>query len=244
MRITKYIVIICVLLIIPASALTQDVFDRIAAIVDDDIILESEVLQGAYFLAMQQKINPETDAEKFEQLKQNALDNLIVQEIMLTKAEEDTVVPDPAQIESYLEQQMQTILQQLGSDDKVEEYFGLPIRKIRRNYEQEITKNLTVRMVQEQKFADVQVSRNDVERFFEAQKDSLPSRKETVDISHIFLKVKPGDEARNSALNRINEIKNRLEEGEDFAELAQQFSDDPGSRDKAENWALPSEEIL
>ena len=232
MRVEKYIVMMFALLIVPVVALGQDVFDRIAAIVDDDIILESEVLQGAYFLAMQQKINPETDAEKFEQLKKNALDNLIVQEIMLTKAEEDTVVPDAAQVESYLEQQMQTILQQLGSEDKVEEYFGLPIRKIRRNYEQEITKNLTVRMLQEQKFADVQVSRNDVERFFEAKKDSLPSRKETVDISHIFLKVKPGEEARNSAINRMNEIKRRLEEGEDFAELAQQFSDDPGSRDR------------
>jgi peptidyl-prolyl cis-trans isomerase SurA len=207
----------------------QEVLDRIAAIVDDDVILESEVTQGAYFLAMQMRVDPTADPDKFKELQKMTLDNLIVQQILLTKAEEDTIEPDQARVEAYLDQQMQSIIQQMGSEEKAEEYFGLPMRKIRRNYDEEIRKNLTVQTVRDMKFVDTKVSRREVEQFYATNRDSLPELKESVNISHILIEVKPGEEARRAALDRITEIKNRLEAGEDFAELAQDFSDDPGS---------------
>jgi peptidyl-prolyl cis-trans isomerase SurA len=52
---------------------------------------------------------------------------------------------------------------------------------------------------------------------------------ETVDISHILLQIKPGTESQSAALEKIDEIKKRLNNGEDFGQLAAEFSEDPAS---------------
>ncbi|MBC7186214.1 MAG: peptidylprolyl isomerase [Calditrichaeota bacterium] len=211
------------------AALAQEVLDRVVAVVDDKPILESEVSQGAFFLAMQLRIDPNREPEKFKELQRRTLETLVTQQILLKKAEEDTVVADAKRVEAFLEQQMQSIIQQLGSQEKVEEYFGMPMRKIRRQYEEEIRKNLTVQQLRETKFANVKVSRREVEQFYAAHKDSLPGVKEAVEISHILIEVRPGEEARQNALRRMEEVKRRLAAGEDFAQVAREMSDDPGS---------------
>lgn len=209
--------------------LCQEVLDRVVAVVDDKPILESEVTQGAFFLAMQLRIDPNREPERFKELQRRTLESLVTQHILLKKAELDTVVADAKRVESYLEQQMQAVLQQLGSEEKVEEYFGMPMRKVRRQYEEEIRKNLTLQQLRESKFANVRVSRREVEQFYATHRDSLPGIKEAVDISHILVEVQPGEQARKAATERMEEIKRRLSAGEDFAEVARQSSDDPGS---------------
>lgn len=208
---------------------SQDVLDRISAIVDKDIILESEVTQGAYLLAMQMGFDPTKNPKKFEEIKKVTLENLIIQKILLVKAEEDTVEVEERQVEGMLEQQMQSIIQQLGNQEKVEEYFGSTLSKIRRSYREEIEKNLRARTVQETKLANERVSRREVEEFYNTQKDSLPNLNETVDISHILIEVKAGEEAKRAALEKIKGIRARIEAGEDFAKLAKELSEDPGS---------------
>ncbi|MCR4440171.1 MAG: peptidylprolyl isomerase [bacterium] len=218
-----------IVLVAAHAALAQEVLDRVVAVVDDKPILESEVSQGAFFLAMQLRIDPNREPERFKELQRLTLETLVTQQILLEKAEEDTVVADAKRVEAFLEQQMQSIIQQLGSQEKVEEYFGMPMRKIRRQYEEEIRKNLTVQQLRETKFGNVKVSRREVEQFYAAHKDSLPGVKEAVEISHILVEVRPGEEARQNALRRMEEVKRRLAAGEDFAQVAREMSDDPGS---------------
>ena len=207
----------------------QEVLDRIVAIVDKDIILESEVTQGAYLLAVQMGFDPSQNEKRFDDLKKLTLKNLIIQKVLLVKAEEDTVKIEDRQIDAMLEQQMQGIIQQLGNPEKVEEYFGSTMSKIRRNYRDEIEKNMKARTVRETKLADVKVSRREVEDFFNSKKDSLPRLKETVDLSHILIEIKPGEEAEKAAIEKLKNIRNRIINGEDFAQLAKEFSEDPGS---------------
>jgi peptidyl-prolyl cis-trans isomerase SurA len=178
---------------------------------------------------MQMGFDPTKNPQKFEEMKQITIENLIVQKILLLKAEEDTVEVEDHQIESMLEQQMQGIIQQLGSPEKVEEYFGTTLSKIRRNYREEIEKNLKARAVQETRLLNERVSRREVEEFYNTNKDSLPNVKETVELSHILIEVKPGEEAKRKSLEKIKGIRARIEAGEDFPELAKELSEDPGS---------------
>lgn len=222
---------ICIALImLPGSSLfSQQPLDKIAAIVDDDIILESEVVQAAYLIAMQMQIDPTKDMAKFLELKNTALENLINRKLLLIQAEKDTIVADERQVEGYLQQQMQNNIQQVGGEEKLEEYFGAPISKIRRQFREEIVNNLVIQAMQQQKLANVKVSRREVENFYHTMADSEATVKETVDISHILIEPEPGEEAIRNALKKIETIRERILAGEDFAELAKQFSEDPGS---------------
>ena len=88
----------------------QELLDRIVAIVDDEIILESEVTQMAWMMASQMGIDPTRDEEKFNELRKAAVQNFVTKELLVIQAEKDTIEADERQVDAYLEQQMQNAL--------------------------------------------------------------------------------------------------------------------------------------
>ena len=207
----------------------QELLDKIVAVVDDKIILYSELNQIAFQMSLQMGIDPQKDVEQFSKLRQNALESLVSQKVLLTKAQEDSIVADERQVDQYLDERLKLILQELGSEAKVEEYFGQPMRKIRRTLRKEIEEGLLVRSLQQRKYREIRISRREVEEFYRATKDSLPTIQESVKLSHILFNIQAGDEAVQRARVRIEEVKAKLAAGEDFATLAGQYSEDPGS---------------
>jgi len=235
---TKLAALIILVSFLPVGA--QQILDRIIAIVNDDVILESEVVQGAYLAAMQMQIDPTKSPAEFERLKKETLNNLVNQKILLVQADKDTIKAEDSQVEKYLQQQMQNLVQQLGGQEKVEEYFGTTMSKIRRNYRDEIERNLRIRQVQQKKFENIKISRREVEQFYRAMKDSIGPIKETVDISHILITVKPGEAAQRTAYEKAAALRERLLKGEDFAALAEANSEDPGSASRGGDLGLMS----
>ena len=219
----------CVCLALYGRAAAQEVLDRIVAVVDDKIILQSELVQFTTQTAFQLGLNPQRDPEKFEELRLQALQNLVNQKVMLTKAQEDSITVDERQIEQVLDERMKAIVQQLGSEQKAEEYFGQPLRKIRKLFRTDIEEQLMVRNLQQKKMRDLKVSRREVEQFYQTYKDSLPMLHASVRLSHVLLNIQASDEAVQVAREKITSIQKRIQEGEDFALLAGQYSEDPGS---------------
>jgi peptidyl-prolyl cis-trans isomerase SurA len=207
----------------------QEVLDKVVAVVDDKIILQSELNQFAYQTAMQLGLDPRKEPEKFEVLTKNALENLVDQKVLLTKAQEDSLVVDERQVDQVLEDRIKSMIQQVGSEEKLVEYFGQPMRKIRRTLRTEIADALLVRTLQQKKFREMKVTRREVEQFYHAFKDSLPSIKASVKLSHILFSIQPGDDAVAAAREKIDGVLKRIRAGEDFAKLAGEYSEDPGS---------------
>ncbi len=207
----------------------QEIVDRIVAVVDDKIILQSELVQFTTQTAFQLGLNPQREPEKFNALRAQALQNLINQKVMLTQAQEDSITVDERQIEQVLEERMKAIVQQLGSEQKAEEYFGLPLRKIRKQFRDDIEEQLMVRNLQQKKMRELKVSRREVEQFYQTYQDSLPMVEASVKLSHVLFNIQAGDEAVQAAREKIESVQKRIREGEDFAKLAGEFSEDPGS---------------
>ena len=63
-------------------------------------------------------------------------------------------------------------------------------------------------------------------------KDSLPDLKETVDVSHILLTIKAGDQSEKLAREKAEGLLERQKNGEDFISLCSQYSEDPGSKSR------------
>ncbi|RMD99833.1 MAG: parvulin peptidyl-prolyl isomerase [Calditrichaeota bacterium] len=211
------------------AARSQEVLDRIVAVVDDNIILQSELDQLTFQFALQNGIDPRKQPEKFEDLRKKVLDQMVVQKILLVKAKQDSVEIDQRRVDKLLEEQINAMVQQLGSPEKLEEYFGTSLRRIRRNIRKEIEERSLVESLQAQKFSQVPVSRREVEEFYKTMKDSLPTLPARVHISHILMPVEPSAEAKRKAMAKIKEVQKKLQAGEDFAKLAKEYSDDKGS---------------
>jgi peptidyl-prolyl cis-trans isomerase SurA len=234
MKFRKYIGIalffIFCLFIYPVQG--QEVLDGIVAIVGDQIILRTELLQTTQGFALQMGINPVNQAEEIEKLKKDVLKNLVNEKVLLIKAKEDTITVEDQQVETALEARIDNLVQQLGSKEKVEAYFGIPIKKIKRDYREDVREQLTIQTLQQEKLKEVQISRRETEVFFTAMKDSLPKKRPLVRLRHILFQIVPGESAKKEALSRIREIQSSLLNGADFEEMARLYSEDPGTAPK------------
>lgn len=216
----------------PQPAAAQEVLDRIVAVVDDQVILQSELLQYAYSLAVQLGIDPRKQPDKFNELRDGALQSLIAQKVLLTKAREDSVTVEARQVDQVLDERLKGMIDQLGSEEKVEEYFGQPLRKVKRTLRENIEEGLLVRNLQQSRFRTIKISRREVEDFYHAMKDSLPGVKAAVHLRHILLNITAGEAAVKAARVKIDTLLQRVRNGEDFAKLARLYSEDPGSTAK------------
>ena len=227
----KYILNIILLfsLVISSSSLKSQIVDGIAAIVGDEIILKSEVDQFAQTQALRMRIDPSRNPNRYQSIWRKTLETMIDQKILLDRAELDSIEVSEKEVEQALNEQIDGIIERVGSREKGEEILGYPISKLRRNYREEIRKQRLVEKIQQQKFNDITVGRREVEEFFSQYADSLPEINPGVKISHILIEIKAGSNADSLALNKIDSILTTIKSGEDFSELASLYSDDTNS---------------
>jgi len=225
----KVIPLFFILLLAIKSLSAQEILDQILAIVDDKVILKSELEQFSITMALQLGIDIQKEPEKLEKLRQETLNKMIVEKVLLSKAREDSIIVTEKQVEAKLEEQIQLMVQQIGSEEKVAEHFGMSVRQVKREFRNEVEERMVVQLLRQKKDFETQITRREIEQFYHAYRDSLPEVKESIKISHILVAVEPSPEAREVAHKKADEILARLMKGENFAELARQYSEDPGS---------------
>jgi peptidyl-prolyl cis-trans isomerase SurA len=225
----KVMIVFSLLWIFSAGVHAQNTLDGIVAVVGDEIVLKSELIQTTQIMAAQMGVQPNVREKEFERLKKEVLNNLVNEKVLLAKAKEDTVTVDDQKVEAALDSRIEDLTRQLGSKEKLEAYFGSPVKKIKRDYREDIRKQLVIQTLQQEKFGSIQVSRKEVETFFETMKDSLPQKKPMVRMRHLLLSVRPNEEAKAQALSRIREIQEQLRNGASFEETAKSLSEDPGT---------------
>ncbi|MCF7800689.1 MAG: peptidylprolyl isomerase [Candidatus Marinimicrobia bacterium] len=208
----------------------QSLVDGLAAIVGQKAILYSEVEQMAQLISAQQKIDPYQNPQAYNQLRYNALDELINQQVLLEYARQETIEVRDRDVEAQVEQLMGNLEQQYGGLDQVEQTFGISPRKIRRYYQDQIRGNQIIEAVKRELFSNIKVSRREVEAFFQTNRDSFPEINPAVDFSIISLPMEAGTRAREAARDTLLFIRDRILSGDaSFANMAQRYSQDPGS---------------
>ena len=109
--------------------------DGIAAIVGKNIILHSDVLQQAQFVALDQRVDPLRTPYLFEKIYFDVRDNMIDQYAILDIAEKDTnliVLND--EVDRALEQQIDDFISRAGSEKQFLEMAGMSMRQIKADY--------------------------------------------------------------------------------------------------------------
>ncbi len=218
------ILIVLALIAGAASAQTKPVLDEIAAVVGNEIILKSEVDYQVQLAAYQNKLNPDDPA-----LRKRILEAMVDDKLILTQAILDSVTVSDDDVNRQLDARIQNLIKQVGSQEKVEQIYGMSISKIRNEFKEDMRKQLIIDKEKDNKFGDMKVSPLEVRNFYNQYKDSLQEVPEEVTLSHIFMVPKPSGKAREEAYAKAEALQDSLKHGADFAELAKKYSQDPGS---------------
>ena len=224
-----WLVLLLTLLCFAASA--QEVVDRIAAVVGDKIILESELKTQIQLYGDQYK--KEFGNISQDQLEKIILDQMINDKLIILQAEKDTTLKVTSdQIEQALDEQMKQLRSQFADEEVFQQQLekeGITEKELRKRYKEAVTSQLLKERLISSRLSKISVSNKEVRDFYDTYKDSIPQQPEGIRLAHILVSIKPEKETMNSLKNKANWILEKIKKGEDFSKLAKEYSDDPSS---------------
>jgi peptidyl-prolyl cis-trans isomerase SurA len=227
------------LVAIPGNATAQvgrdRLVDRVVAIVGDSVILLSQVEQQQNQWRAEGRPVPGEGSDEWDDFRQSLLDQLITQQIILQAATLDTLLQvDDARVEDALQQQLAEVEDNFGSRAEMErvlELEGLSVQSYREMLRDQIAQQqlTSLYVARNADQTAVEVTEEELLDFFEAGRNTIQQRPATVTFKQMLLTVAPSDSSRAEAVALIEGLLERARAGEDFAELATEYSQDPGS---------------
>jgi len=228
--------ILLISFVIPSFTQDKILIDQVVAIVGDKKILQSDIenqllqLRGQRYATMSEC---------------QVLKDLVSQKLLLIQAQKDSLTVSSNQIESELERRIQYFVRQIGSEQKLEEYYNKSIPEIKQDFRKLLREQMLTQQMQSQLMQDIEVSPKNVKQFYKnLHEDSIPVINKSVQINQIVRYPSETEKAEIEARNRLLELRKRILKGEKFSTLAVLYSDDPGTARKGGELGFRTQEEL
>lgn len=204
----------------------QELLDYVVAVVDNEIILYSDVVEAVKMYRMQE---PDEDAED---LPNRVLNNMIDTRVVLAYARRDSVRVPAERINGAVQEIIDQYTERVGSEEALEQLVtnsGMTMRDWNRLLRRQKEEELLQRRLEEDRFGEVRVTGLEVVQYYETHYESIPSNPVNLDLSHIMISARPDPEIVAAMNARIDEIRRRITDGEDFGDMARRYSEDLNS---------------
>lgn len=211
------------LMIMPLQA-QDNVIDEVVWVVGDEAILKSEVEQV--------RIRAQYEGRKFDGDPYCVIpEELALQKLFLNQAAIDSIEATETEVMNQVEYQMNYYINQIGSREKMEEYFQKSSMDIREELRETARRDLTMQMMQRELMKDIKVTPAEVRRYFsKLSSDSIPYIPTQVEVQLITIEPEIPEEEIDRVKARLREFTDRINTGEtSFATLARLYSEDKGS---------------
>lgn len=200
----------------------NNIIEEVAWIIGDKPIYKSEI-EEAYLEAQQEKTQIPGDPYCL------IPEQIAIERLFLHQADIDTVEVTEVMIQQQTDAQMNYLTQQLGSREKVEQYFRKPFPEIREYYANSMRNRYRVQQVKNNLTKSVKVTPGDVRKYFNSlPQDSLPFVAEKVEVQIISLYPRIPREEIDNVKARLRDFADRVNRGEsEFSTLAILYSEGP-----------------
>jgi len=225
-HINKYFLVLLILSAFFGNAQEKTKIDGVAAVVGKNIVLYSEVTAA--------KLQLEQESKGSNKLTEcNILEKILNDKLLAHHAVIDSLLVDEAQINSEVERKINYFQQQLGTKEKLLDFFGfntiIDIKKELFNVEKE---SQLIRKMQQSITTGVDVTPEEVSSYFKSlQKDNaVPEFGTEVEIGQIVLEAKNSELEEKKLIDKLNKIKKDIEDGlGNFRMKAILYSQDPAA---------------
>lgn len=219
----KYLLVSAAVAAVAAITVAQNnIAEEVAWTIGDDPIYKSEIEQT--YRDMQQ------DREAINGDPYCVIPEMMaIQRLYLHQADIDTVVVQDSQVQLQVDQQLNFLINNLGSREKVEQYFRKTIPEIREYYANSIRDRQRVHMVQQNLTKDVKATPSEVRKYFDnLPKDSIPYVPGQVEVQIITVNPVIPRQEIDDVKARLRDMADRVNRGEaDFSTLAILYSEAP-----------------
>ena len=203
----------------------NNVIDEVVWVVGDEAILKSDVES--------ERLNAQYEGRKFDGDPYCVIpEQLAVQKLFLHQAELDSIEVSEQEVLSRLEQQTNWLIDQIGSKEKMEEYYNKTSTQIREMLRENIRNGMPVQKMQQKIIGDIKIVPADVRRYFKnLPQDSIPYVPTQVEVQIVTLEPKIPQEEIERVKKALRDYTDQVNKGEiAFSTLARLYSEDDGTR--------------
>lgn len=220
----RYIYLICLSLysVFSLAQNTQNnVIDEVVWVVGDDAILKSEIEKARLQFGSSIAGNPYCVIPE----------QLAIQKLFIHQAIIDSIEVADADVNGYVEQEVNEKLMLAGSKEKLEEYMQMTMTQIREEYFDQFKNELIMRRMREKLTEDVKATPAEVRRYFkDLPEDSLPLIPTQVEVQILVQQPRVHPDEIDRVKNTLREYTERVNSGTtSFSTLARLYSEDTGS---------------
>lgn len=204
------------------AAAQNNIAEEVAWVIGDDPIYKSDI-EHAYQEMQQDRQTIVGDPYCY------IPEEIAIERLFLHQADLDTVEVQESMVQQQVDAQMNFLVSNLGSREKVEQYFRKPYSEIRDQYATNITNRFRVNQVKQSLTKNVKVTPSDVRRYFnKLPQDSIPFVPLQVEAQIITINPPVPREEIESVKARLRDYTDRVNRGEsDFSTLAILYSEAP-----------------
>jgi peptidyl-prolyl cis-trans isomerase SurA len=197
--------------------------DDVVATVGDDAILRSDI-EYQYEQALIDGATYGGD------MKCHVFEQLLIQKLMINQAKIDSIMVQDNEVVNQVDSRINYFMQQVGGQEKLEEYFNKPLTQIKRDQMDIVRTQLITQKMQGEITKDIKITPSEIRRYYsQMSEDSIPFVPAQYEIMQIVLFPAVEQEEIDRIKGRLREFQKQVAEGRDFATLAVLYSDDPGS---------------
>lgn len=202
-------------------AAQKNVADEVVWMVGDEPILLSDIET--------QKLRLRSEGLRFDGNPDCFIpEQIAVQKLFLNQAKIDSIEVNDVQVNRYLEMWLENVISQIGSKEKVEEYFNKTINQIKEDERLQIRNGEIVRTMQQNITRNIQVSPSEIRQFFASiPADSLPFIPKMIEVEKISMKPRVSTAEIDRIKERLREFAEAVNAGsQEFSILARLYSED------------------
>ncbi len=197
--------------------------DGVVAVVGKNIVLKSDVdKQYASYQAQGAATEDLNKCDVFE--------DLLFEKLMLHQAELDSINVSDEEVQATLDRRMEFYIQQIGSRQKLEQYYKKSVLEIKEELEPMVRDQLVSQRMLQNITGDIEITPTEVRNFYrKIPEDSLPLINSEVEYAQIVMFPKPSAEAIEATKDQLLDYRQRVLDGSSFSTLAVLYSEDLGS---------------
>lgn len=200
------------------------IIDKVVAIVGGNEVLYSDV-ENQYMQYLMQGYTDNRDGIRCEIFEQ-----ILFAKLLLNQAQLDSVDVSDEQVEGELDRRLRYFITQIGSQEKLEQYYNKSILEIKSDLRSTIHDQIMSEQVKDNITKDITITPSEVRAFYNSiPKDSIPLISSEYQYSQIIIVPKVRDEEKEYARKKLEGIRKRIIDGESFESMARIYSEDPGS---------------
>jgi peptidyl-prolyl cis-trans isomerase SurA len=160
-----------------------------------------------------------------------AFEMLVFQKLLVAQADRDSVTVKDAEVDTELNRRMAHFIQQFGSEEKLEQFYGKRTNVLKDELRAEVQEQLIAERMNGKITGDVKLTPAEVRLYFNSiPTDSLPLIESEVELQHLVKKPHVSAEAKKEAKELLESYRQRVVKGEtSMSTLARLYSEDPGS---------------